>query len=162
MTSLIPRNLVVVLVCYRANLLGHIIFILYSDITRQYYTPPSQSDLVSRGGGWNSGYCGTSIRCKILQTVVFSFSWLVFGSGKKKKFVKVISIVVVCSLFLISFLFFRHHEWSKGHAPTNYAKWRTATTRYTVCNENKWCGIGPLPLAIPVLQNRHAGEQEIQ
>lgn len=27
---------------------------------------------------------------------------------------------------------FRHHEWSKGHAPTNYAKWRTATTRYTV------------------------------
>jgi len=27
---------------------------------------------------------------------------------------------------------FRHHEWSKGHAPTNYAKWRTATTPYTV------------------------------
>ncbi|XP_078346641.1 xylosyl- and glucuronyltransferase LARGE1-like [Oculina patagonica] len=27
---------------------------------------------------------------------------------------------------------FRHHEWSKGHAPTNYAKWRTATTPYTI------------------------------
>lgn len=27
---------------------------------------------------------------------------------------------------------FRHHEWSKGHAPTNYAKWRSATTPYTV------------------------------
>ena len=127
------------LVCCHANLLGPIIFILDSDITRQYYTPPSQNDLVSRGSGWNSGNCSTSIKCKILQNVVFSCSWLwlVFGSGKKKKFVKVISVVVVCSLFLIFFLFFRHHEWSKGHAPTNYAKWRTATTRYTVCNENK-------------------------
>ena len=152
------------LVCCHANLLGPIIFILDSDITRQYYTPPSQSDLVSRGSGWNSGNCGTSIKCKILQNVFFSFSWLwlVFGSGKKKNFVKVISVVVVCSLFLIFFLSFRHHEWSKGHAPTNYAKWRTATTRYTVCNENKWCAIGPLQLAIPVLQNRHTGEQEIQ
>lgn len=27
---------------------------------------------------------------------------------------------------------FRHHEWSKGHAATNYAKWRTATTPYTI------------------------------
>ncbi|KAK3720769.1 hypothetical protein QZH41_011787 [Actinostola sp. cb2023] len=27
---------------------------------------------------------------------------------------------------------FRSNEWSKGHAPTNYAKWRTATTPYTV------------------------------
>ncbi|KAL5007500.1 hypothetical protein ScPMuIL_016306 [Solemya velum] len=27
---------------------------------------------------------------------------------------------------------FRYHVWPKGHAPTNYAKWRTATTPYTV------------------------------
>ncbi|EDO48661.1 predicted protein [Nematostella vectensis] len=27
---------------------------------------------------------------------------------------------------------FRYNEWSKGHAPTDYAKWRTATTLYTV------------------------------
>lgn len=34
------------------------------------------------------------------------------------------------------FLFFtgpsRYHVWPKGHAPTNYAKWRTATTPYKV------------------------------
>ncbi|KAM4721614.1 xylosyl- and glucuronyltransferase LARGE2 [Rhinophrynus dorsalis] len=27
---------------------------------------------------------------------------------------------------------FRYHVWEKGHAPTNYAKWRTATTPYRV------------------------------
>ncbi|KAM4018139.1 xylosyl- and glucuronyltransferase LARGE2 isoform 1-T2 [Anomaloglossus baeobatrachus] len=27
---------------------------------------------------------------------------------------------------------FRYHVWEKGHAPTNYAKWRTATTSYLV------------------------------
>ncbi|PVD33722.1 hypothetical protein C0Q70_04982 [Pomacea canaliculata] len=27
---------------------------------------------------------------------------------------------------------FRYHVWPKGHAPTNFAKWRTATTPYTV------------------------------
>ncbi|XP_073514949.1 xylosyl- and glucuronyltransferase LARGE2 isoform X1 [Phyllobates terribilis] len=27
---------------------------------------------------------------------------------------------------------FRYHVWEKGHAPTNYAKWRTATTSYRV------------------------------
>ncbi|KAL4642033.1 glycosyltransferase-like protein LARGE2 [Arapaima gigas] len=27
---------------------------------------------------------------------------------------------------------FRYHVWTKGHAPTNYAKWRTATTAYKV------------------------------
>lgn len=27
---------------------------------------------------------------------------------------------------------FRYHVWQKGHAPTNYAKWRTATTPYLV------------------------------
>uniref|UniRef100_A0A6A7FS34 Glycosyltransferase-like protein LARGE1 n=2 Tax=Hirondellea gigas TaxID=1518452 RepID=A0A6A7FS34_9CRUS len=27
---------------------------------------------------------------------------------------------------------FRYHVWTKGHAPTNFAKWRTATTPYKV------------------------------
>lgn len=27
---------------------------------------------------------------------------------------------------------FRYHVWTKGHAPTNFAKWRTATTPYTI------------------------------
>ena len=36
------------------------------------------------------------------------------------------------SVLLNFYLCFRHHEWSKGHAPTNYAKWRSATTPYTV------------------------------
>ena len=27
---------------------------------------------------------------------------------------------------------FRYHVWTKGHAPTNYARWRTATTPYKV------------------------------
>ncbi|KAG1663199.1 LARGE xylosyl- and glucuronyltransferase 1 [Nymphon striatum] len=27
---------------------------------------------------------------------------------------------------------FRYHVWTKGHAPTNYARWRTATTPYSV------------------------------
>lgn len=26
----------------------------------------------------------------------------------------------------------RYHVWTKGHAPTNFAKWRTATTAYKV------------------------------
>lgn len=30
------------------------------------------------------------------------------------------------------FLNYRYHVWTKGHAPTNYAKWRTATTPYKV------------------------------
>lgn len=29
---------------------------------------------------------------------------------------------------------FRYHVWTKGHAPTNFAKWRTATTPYKVIN----------------------------
>lgn len=36
---------------------------------------------------------------------------------------------------LHSWLFFtcpRYHVWTKGHAPTNFAKWRTATTPYQV------------------------------
>lgn len=28
----------------------------------------------------------------------------------------------------------RYHVWTKGHAPTNFAKWRTATTPYKVCD----------------------------
>ena len=27
---------------------------------------------------------------------------------------------------------FRYHVWPKGHAPTNFAKWRTSTTPYKV------------------------------
>lgn len=27
---------------------------------------------------------------------------------------------------------FRYDVWPKGHAPTNYTKWRTATSPYTV------------------------------
>lgn len=27
---------------------------------------------------------------------------------------------------------FRYHVWSKGHAPTNYTKWRNASSPYTV------------------------------
>ncbi len=27
---------------------------------------------------------------------------------------------------------YRYHVWPKGHAPTNFAKWRTATTPYKV------------------------------
>ncbi|KAM7298127.1 LARGE xylosyl- and glucuronyltransferase 1 [Ixodes scapularis] len=30
---------------------------------------------------------------------------------------------------------FRYHVWQKGHAPTNFAKWRTATTPYRVAWE---------------------------
>ena len=30
---------------------------------------------------------------------------------------------------------FRYHVWQKGHAPTNFAKWRTATTPYKVSDD---------------------------
>lgn len=30
------------------------------------------------------------------------------------------------------FSLFRYHVWTKGHAPTNFAKWRTATMPYRV------------------------------
>jgi glycosyltransferase-like protein LARGE len=40
-------------------------------------------------------------------------------------------ILHTCTLlFLLAFP--RYHVWTKGHAPTNYAKWRTATTPYKV------------------------------
>ena len=29
---------------------------------------------------------------------------------------------------------FRYHDWPKGHKPTNYAAWRTATKPYKVYN----------------------------
>jgi glycosyltransferase-like protein LARGE len=29
-------------------------------------------------------------------------------------------------------MYARYHVWTKGHAPTNFAKWRTATTPYRV------------------------------
>lgn len=35
-------------------------------------------------------------------------------------------------LFFFNLLIGRYHVWTKGHAPTNYAKWRTATTPYKV------------------------------
>ncbi|GAB6029780.1 LARGE xylosyl- and glucuronyltransferase 2 [Chamberlinius hualienensis] len=33
---------------------------------------------------------------------------------------------------------FRYHVWTKGHAPTNYAKWRTSTTFYKVIFEIRY------------------------
>ena len=41
----------------------------------------------------------------------------------------------LCFLLLHQWLFSmypRYHVWTKGHAPTNFAKWRTATTPYQV------------------------------
>ncbi|PIK41698.1 putative glycosyltransferase-like protein LARGE1-like [Apostichopus japonicus] len=39
---------------------------------------------------------------------------------------------VIHQLNLGTLLTFRYHVWPKGHAPTNFAKWRTAITPYTV------------------------------
>ena len=34
--------------------------------------------------------------------------------------------------YIIVFYFVRYHVWTAGHAPTDFAQWRIATTPYTV------------------------------
>ena len=43
-----------------------------------------------------------------------------------------LSLSVSVSLSVSLSLSLRYHVWTKGHAPTNFAKWRTATTPYRV------------------------------
>lgn len=66
---------------------------------------------------------GTKIQptTKTISAYTFSSSRPAFGN--------------LCFLPLHQWLFSlcpRYHVWTKGHAPTNFAKWRTATTPYRV------------------------------
>ncbi|XP_005089411.2 LARGE xylosyl- and glucuronyltransferase 1 [Aplysia californica] len=52
---------------------------------------------------------------------------------------------------------FRYHVWPKGHAPTNFAKWRTATTPYTVAWEQDFEPYVVVRQDIPTYDQRFLG-----
>uniref|UniRef100_A0A3Q1IM93 LARGE xylosyl- and glucuronyltransferase 2 n=1 Tax=Anabas testudineus TaxID=64144 RepID=A0A3Q1IM93_ANATE len=59
--------------------------------------------------------------------VVPAFETLRYRLSFPKSKAELLSMLDMGSLYT-----FRYHVWPKGHAPTNYAKWRTATTPYKV------------------------------
>lgn len=59
--------------------------------------------------------------------VVPAFETLRYRLSFPKSKAELLSMLDMGSLYT-----FRYHVWTKGHAPTNYAKWRTATTPYKV------------------------------
>lgn len=59
--------------------------------------------------------------------VVPAFETLRYRLTFPKSKAELLSMLDVGTLYT-----FRYHVWPKGHAPTNYAKWRTATTPYKV------------------------------
>ncbi|KAG7473656.1 hypothetical protein MATL_G00098180 [Megalops atlanticus] len=59
--------------------------------------------------------------------VVPAFETLRYRLSFPKSKAELLSMLDVGTLYT-----FRYHVWTKGHAPTNYAKWRTATTPYKV------------------------------
>ncbi|XP_033752458.1 LARGE xylosyl- and glucuronyltransferase 1-like [Pecten maximus] len=52
---------------------------------------------------------------------------------------------------------FRYHVWPKGHFPTNYAKWRTATTPYTVSWEADFEPYIVVGKDVPMFDQRFVG-----
>ncbi|KAG5270713.1 hypothetical protein AALO_G00195710 [Alosa alosa] len=60
--------------------------------------------------------------------VVPAFETLRYRLSFPKSKAELLSMLDMGTLYTFS----RYHVWTKGHAPTNYAKWRTATTPYKV------------------------------
>ncbi|XP_065743054.1 xylosyl- and glucuronyltransferase LARGE1 isoform X3 [Phocoena phocoena] len=60
-------------------------------------------------------------------TIVPAFETLRYRLSFPKSKAELLSMLDMGTLFT-----FRYHVWTKGHAPTNFAKWRTATTPYRV------------------------------
>ncbi|XP_071099912.1 xylosyl- and glucuronyltransferase LARGE1-like [Haliotis cracherodii] len=52
---------------------------------------------------------------------------------------------------------FRFHVWPQGHAPTNFAKWRTATTPYTVSWESDFEPYVVVRKDVPLYDQRFMG-----
>ncbi|CAG2161830.1 unnamed protein product [Oppiella nova] len=52
---------------------------------------------------------------------------------------------------------FRYHVWTKGHAPTNYANWRTATTPYRITWEQDFEPYIVVKRDIPEYDSRFVG-----
>ncbi|XP_060046089.1 xylosyl- and glucuronyltransferase LARGE1 isoform X1 [Erinaceus europaeus] len=59
--------------------------------------------------------------------IVPAFETLRYRLSFPKSKAELLSMLDMGTLFT-----FRYHVWMKGHAPTNFAKWRTATTPYRV------------------------------
>ncbi|XP_029387735.1 LARGE xylosyl- and glucuronyltransferase 1 isoform X2 [Mus pahari] len=59
--------------------------------------------------------------------IVPAFETLRYRLSFPKSKAELLSMLDMGTLFT-----FRYHVWTKGHAPTNFAKWRTATTPYQV------------------------------
>ena len=52
---------------------------------------------------------------------------------------------------------FRYHVWPQGHAPTNFAKWRTATTPYKVNWDHDFEPYVVVPRELPLYDQRFVG-----
>ncbi|XP_074660287.1 xylosyl- and glucuronyltransferase LARGE1-like isoform X2 [Tubulanus polymorphus] len=52
---------------------------------------------------------------------------------------------------------FRYHVWPKGHAPTNFAKWRTATMPYSVAWQPDFEPYVIVPKDVPLYDQRFVG-----
>ncbi|KAM9312623.1 xylosyl- and glucuronyltransferase LARGE1 isoform 3-T3 [Gastrophryne carolinensis] len=59
--------------------------------------------------------------------IIPAFETLRYRLAFPKSKAELLSMLDMGTLFT-----FRYHVWTKGHAPTNFAKWRTATTPYKV------------------------------
>lgn len=59
--------------------------------------------------------------------VVPAFETLLYRISFPKNKAELLRMLNFATLFT-----FRYHVWTKGHAPTNFAKWRTATTPYQI------------------------------
>ncbi|CAJ0934855.1 unnamed protein product, partial [Ranitomeya imitator] len=59
--------------------------------------------------------------------IIPAFETLRYRLSFPKSKAELLSMLDMGTLFT-----FRYHVWTKGHAPTNFAKWRTATTPYRV------------------------------
>lgn len=64
-----------------------------------------------------------------VQSTTSTMSAHTSSSSKSAAFRKLTSLPCIQWLFSARP---RYHVWTKGHAPTNFAKWRTATTPYRV------------------------------
>ncbi|CAM4456373.1 unnamed protein product [Lepidochelys olivacea] len=64
--------------------------------------------------------------------IVPAFETLRYRLSFPKSKAELLSMLDMGTLFTFSCVYSRYHVWTKGHAPTNFAKWRTATTPYQV------------------------------
>uniref|UniRef100_A0A2I2Z685 LARGE xylosyl- and glucuronyltransferase 1 n=1 Tax=Gorilla gorilla gorilla TaxID=9595 RepID=A0A2I2Z685_GORGO len=106
------RNLYLTFLEYDGNLLR-----------RELFGCPSEADVNSE----NKSVIQLDLANTKKAMIVPAFETLRYRLSFPKSKAELLSMLDMGTLFT-----FRYHVWTKGHAPTNFAKWRTATTPYRV------------------------------